>query len=498
MIENPALPEITTEVPADILASPALLFLYYRIDHTLGIKTKGEALKKLNEYIEENCGFTFTENPAHYENFLASRENIFNVSKFLTVNETYFFREGVHFKLLEQLLPQLIKPGRPLQICSAAVSAGCEAYSIAMLLDFNIKNGLEFDFEIDAFDVNSEAIETAKNGRYTSNAFRKDGSDWKYIYDKYLIQDNEDFLVSQDIVKKVRFFNHNIMNCLEKKYDIVFFKNALIYFSLKNRQIVINNLADALFPGGFLFLGLSETSSVKHPLLVSVFSSDTFYFQRKASDYLSAPVSPPAAQAELQSEKNYSDLKKPDNLKTGRRPHEDEKIKNELSVNYSEISEILKTEEGKSNAEKIIALLDENKTNSVSGSRLAAAVIYNLNSQHFDNADKILSFFEKNSTGACVNFLRGDYHFLQDDNESAEHYYHTASVKDKLFWPAFYRLTLLYAPGNQTRYNYKIKKAIESIELLQNTKPQPEFNYECFMGGFSPDYFLGILEKKLI
>jgi len=497
MIENTALPEITTEVPSDVLASPALLFLYYRIEHILGIKTKSDALKKLNEYIEENCGYTFIENPTHYEYLLTSREHIFNISKFITVNETYFFREGAHYKLLEKLLPELIKLNRPVQICSAAVSTGCEAYSIAMLLDYHIKNGLKFDFEIDAFDVNSEAIETAKSGRYTSNAFRKDGSDWKYIYDSYLIQDNGNFIVPQNIIRKVRFFPHNIMRGLnDRKYDIIFFKNALIYFSSKNRPIVVNNLTESLFPGGFLFLGLSETSSVKHPLLTSVYSSDTFYFQKKSDECFQYPVIYHTIPADLHSEKTGNNQKRAGRLKSSSRPQE--AVKHKLSVNYSEISDILKEEEGKPNAEKITVLLDENKTPSVSGSGLAAAVIYNLNSQYFDRADKILSFLEKNSADACVKFLRGEYYFLQDNNEKAEHYYHEASVKDKSFWPAFYRLTALCAQGNQTRYKYKIKKTIESIELLLNSESSNDHNYECFMGGFSPDYFIRILEKKLI
>ena len=75
------------------------------------------------------------ENPAAYEHLLNSREQIFEISKFLTINETYFFREGVHFDLLVRLLPQLAKLNRPLRIWSAATSIGCEAYSIAMLLD---------------------------------------------------------------------------------------------------------------------------------------------------------------------------------------------------------------------------------------------------------------------------------------------------------------------------------------------------------------------------
>jgi chemotaxis protein methyltransferase CheR len=490
MTENPAVPETTAEVPADVLASPVLLFLYYRIDHILGIKTKSEALKKLNGYIEENCGCAFIENPAPYESLLTSREHIFNISKFLTVNETYFFREGVHYKLLERLLPELIKLDRPVQICSAAVSTGCEAYSIAMLLDYHIKNGLKFDFAIDAFDVNSEAVETAKSGRYTSNAFRKDGSDWKYIYDSYLIKDNGDFLVSQNIIKKVRFFPHNIMHGLDKKYDIIFFKNALIYFSSKNRLTVINNLAEALLSGGYLFLGLSETSSVKHPLLDSVCSCDTFYFQKKAAEYLPRPAYPVPEPVDLNSEKTGDHSKK-----SNKKPQE--AVKQELPVDYSEISDILKTEEGKPNAQEITALLDENKTDSVSGGRFAAAVIYNLHSQDFESADKILSFLEKNNTGACIKFLRGEYYFLQDNNEKAQHYFHEASVKDKYFWPAFYRLTVLYAQGNQTRYKYIIKKTIESIEFLQNAGQKAELNYECFMGGFSTDYFLRILEKKL-
>jgi chemotaxis protein methyltransferase CheR len=108
-----------------------------------------------------------------------------------------------------------------------------------------------------------------------------------------------------------------------------------------------------------------------------------------------------------------------------------------------------------------------------------------------------LSFLEKYNTGACARFLRGELYFLLGNAGQAEQYYQEASIKDKYFWPAFYRISVLCSQGNKTRYEYKIKKAIESIELSQKYEHSKESNYEFFLGGFSVDYFLRILEKKL-
>ncbi len=122
MSGNTAVLDTAVDVPAQALSNPALLFLYHRIEQILGIKTEYDALFKLNEYIEFTCGASFIENPAVFEYLLTSREQIYIIAKYLTVNETYFFREDAHFNLLSELLPELIKLDRPLQICSAAVS----------------------------------------------------------------------------------------------------------------------------------------------------------------------------------------------------------------------------------------------------------------------------------------------------------------------------------------------------------------------------------------
>lgn len=475
----------TIEVPLDVLSSPALLFLYYRIEQILGIKAGSEALKNLNQYIEQSCGASFIENPSAYEYLLTSREHIFNISKFLTVNETYFFREGVHFDILSENLARLSKLNRPIQICSAATSIGCEAYSIAMFLDYHAKRGLDFDYNIDAFDVSNEAIAIAKNARYTANTFRTDGNSFKHILDTYLTYENNEYAVSQPLLRKIRFFPHNIMRGFEKHYDIIFFRNALIYFSSKNRLTVINYIAESLFDNGLLFLGISETSAVKHPLLINKYSCDAFYYQK---------ISEAGTIAGAISNNNYKPLQTSIPHKTS-----SPAVKyTELSVYCPEIAEIIKNDEGRQNAVYVLDMFNNKSADTLSGSQLAATVVFYLHTQDLDYADRILSFLETKNSGAYVKFLRGEYYFLLDIYEEAEKYYLEATAKDKYFWPAFYRITLLSADGNKTRYEYKIKKAIESIELSQNPDIGAEKHYECFMGGFSSDYFLRILEKKLL
>jgi chemotaxis protein methyltransferase CheR len=64
-------------------------------------------------------------------------------------------------------------------------------------------------------------------------------------------------------------------------------------------------------------------------------------------------------------------------------------------------------------------------------------------------------------------------------------------VLDGGFWPAYYRVSSLAEEGNRTRYEYRLKKALESMEKGDGK------GYEIFIGGFSPDYYRRILERKL-
>jgi chemotaxis protein methyltransferase CheR len=280
------------------------------------------------------------------------------------------------------------------------------------------------------------------------------------------------------------------MRGLDKQYDIIFFRNSLIYFSSKNRLSVLNNIAESLFNNGYLFMGASETSSVNHPLLLNRVSCGNFYFQK-------AQLIKRQEQHDIRVKENAGEITRNPRGERGEIKIKPLPVKREkIPISCAETAEILETDEGRTNAQNVIGSLSDGTSASLSGSGLAACALYCLNAQDFDLAEKVISFLEKNSADEFTRFLRGELLFLRGPGEEAEKYYQEAAAKNRYFWPAFYRIAILAAEGNRIRYEYKIKKAIESIELSRNNKHDAECCYECFLGGFSSDYFIRILRKK--
>ena len=244
-----------------------------------GIKVDPDDAKKLKEHLKKTYGDI---NEQIIKKVFSSGE----AAEFLTVNETYFFREPVHFSLLKDYLSALceetgnVSPN--VQICCAAVSAGCEAYSIAMLMeDFNRSISPPVSYHIDAFDINPKMIETAGKGVYSPRAMREDGSAFHCIADSYLKKLENGYQADLSLKKKINFFVHNLLDDLPpKKYDIIFFRNAFIYFPPHNREKVLFNLSEALEKGGILIMGVSETSGVQHPSLERVIKNDVFHFKK--------------------------------------------------------------------------------------------------------------------------------------------------------------------------------------------------------------------------
>jgi chemotaxis protein methyltransferase CheR len=364
-----------------------------------------------------------------------------------------------------------------------------------MLLDYYAKeNGRQFTYEIDAFDINAEAIKTAKSGRYTVNTLRSDGAEWKYILDSYLAPDGNEYVVSHNIRNKIRFFTHNVMDGFDRQYDIIFFRNALIYFSPESRWAIMDDIAEALFNDGVLFLGTTETSSVSHPLLLNRYMSGVFYFQKIPAVRLSE-VSRPLPDGPLPDAKppNSPLPPAPKSPALSVREAPPRQKSAELKIDCKEVAALLDDQEGIPVMRKVLETV-KNETGpreALSGSELAAGLIGFLGSQDFDSALPVLTYLENRGSAAFIDFLRGEYNYLCGKAEEAEKKFEDAAGKDRSFWPAFYRICSLAAGGNRTRYEYKIKKALESLTLGK------DFHYECFIGGFSPDYFRRILEKKL-
>jgi chemotaxis protein methyltransferase CheR len=244
------------------------------VEERFGIKADPDDVDKLQNYIWNTYG---TETPGILEKVISSGE----AADFVTVSETYFFREPVHFNLLGDFLPSF--EGAGIQICSAATATGCEAYSIAMLIEsYNKTAKTPVFYHIDAFDINPKVIETARRGIYSDRTLREDGNCFRHITDSYLKKIDGSYLVDDSLKSNISFFVHNLMDeLLPKEYDFIFFRNAFIYFSPIGRGRVLSNLSAVLKKGGIFLVGVSETAGVQHPELVGKNqNNELFYFQK--------------------------------------------------------------------------------------------------------------------------------------------------------------------------------------------------------------------------
>ena len=242
-----------------------------------GIKADPDDIIKLEEYLWKTYGGADSD---ILDKVFSSGE----AAGFLTVNETYFFREFAHFSLLRSILPAYEKSG--IKICSAAVASGCEAYSIAMIIEaYNKSLEKPLPYHIDAFDINPKVIETADKGIYNTRALREDGRCFWYLADQYLKKITDGYRVEPALKNNITFFIHNLMKELPGKgYDIIFFRNAFIYFSRQNRDRILSNLSLSLKDGGTLIMGVSETAGVNHGDFELINRNDVFYFKKSAGN----------------------------------------------------------------------------------------------------------------------------------------------------------------------------------------------------------------------
>lgn len=189
------------------------------------------------------------------------REEIINA---MTTNETLWFRDSHPFKILKDVvLPQFDK--RPLRIWSAASSTGQEPYSISMVIDEfkQSKPGvLKSGERIVATDICTNILKHAKQGEYDSLAIARGLAPDKQTryFDKL---SGTTWKVKPIISSRVEFRYLNLIDSFSSlgKFDVIFCRNVLIYFTAETKLDILRRMHAALNPGGYLFLGGSEALS---------------------------------------------------------------------------------------------------------------------------------------------------------------------------------------------------------------------------------------------
>ena len=182
----------------------------------------------------------------------------------LTTNFTYFMREEEHFQFLKDAaLPNIVPKIRDGNLCiwSAGCSSGEEPYSLAMVLDDYFKNGKHgLDTKILATDISQRVLSNAVEGTYPKDRISRVSDQWTKKYFKKL--DNGKYQVRPELKKEVIFREFNLMEPsfnFKRKFHVIFCRNVMIYFDNKTRGELAKRFYNALAPGGYLIIGLSET-----------------------------------------------------------------------------------------------------------------------------------------------------------------------------------------------------------------------------------------------
>lgn len=187
----------------------------------------------------------------------AGRATLHQVVDRMTTNETLWFRDKYPFEYLKNtIVPSYKGRARNFRIWCAACSTGQEPYSIAMLLD-EVSSLSSTD--IVATDLSDRVLSKAKNGVYQKIELNR-GMPAEKLKRYFKPHVSEDWQVNEVLRRKIRFTSLNLLNVpySQGKFDVIFCRNVLIYFSSENKSKVINGLVDCLNPGGYLFLGASE------------------------------------------------------------------------------------------------------------------------------------------------------------------------------------------------------------------------------------------------
>lgn len=200
-----------------------------------------------------------------YLDFMRDSPQEFNeLLSLITNNETSFFRYPGQFEALHTILPEIMArkaaTDRKIRIWSAGCSTGEEPYSVAMsVLDF-LGDDVSWTVEVFGTDVSKRALAISERGSYGEKAIRDLEPRWL----RYLVKTGGRWQVGPLLRKSVTFGYHNLIKepyplSVMSNWDIIFCRNVTIYFKLESTRRVIHNFYESLNPGGYLFIGHSET-----------------------------------------------------------------------------------------------------------------------------------------------------------------------------------------------------------------------------------------------
>lgn len=202
----------------------------------------------------------------------------------MTTNETLWFRDAYPFEVLTKIIyPEYKKDGKQnLRIWSAACSSGQEPYSISMATEEYISQNSGLKIEVVATDISQAILKDAKEARYDALALARGLSEERKR--RFFSAIGNQWQVNANIRSRITFRESNLLQPYTSmgKFDLIFCRNVLIYFSINSKKDILNRMAECLNPRGFLLLGASESITQYSDAFEMVRASTGVVYRKKA------------------------------------------------------------------------------------------------------------------------------------------------------------------------------------------------------------------------
>jgi chemotaxis protein methyltransferase CheR len=240
-----------------------------------GLELKGgkEALvaARLGKFLRKGGFKTFDE---YYRHVLADKtgDALTGLIDSLTTNHTSFLREKAHFEFLARAAVEEFKNVGTVEIWCAASSSGEEPYTIAMCMSDTLTRAgaARRDFRILATDISTRVLGIAKRGVYPVDRFNDLPDAWRKAFLLRGAGDSKGlFKFKPELMSRISFEQLNLIQPFphRKLFNVIFCRNVMMYFDKATQENIVQRMSACLEPGGYLFVGHSESlTGVEHEL----------------------------------------------------------------------------------------------------------------------------------------------------------------------------------------------------------------------------------------
>jgi chemotaxis protein methyltransferase CheR len=218
----------------------------------------------------------FTTFVAFFDAIAKDKHLLYEFLDRMTINVSEFWRNANRWEILEKkFIPEMLRQNRKIKCWSAACSTGEEPYTLAMIIA-EARGGLQ-DIQVSATDIDEGALEKARKGLYLDRSIRDVPANY---LKKYFKQDGIMYEVTADLKAAVKYQKQNLLlDKFEINHDLIVCRNVMIYFTEEAKHLLYQKFAQALKPGGILFVG--STKQIFTPGQYMLEPADTFFYRKK-------------------------------------------------------------------------------------------------------------------------------------------------------------------------------------------------------------------------